>query len=158
MTAEKHKFQEIFSHTYEDAFRWRYEYYIKLMLRFAEKLGREKLIGMIKQSSDESTMVDASDGKDFSLEKFIRSGNTTFKNMITSEVVEKTDRVYEMRVTECLWTKIFKEFNAEDIGYATVCHGDFADARAAHPKLRLERTKTLMQGHDCCNHRWIFEG
>jgi len=158
MPEKKHKFQEIFSHTYEEAFRWRYEYYIKLMLRFAEHLGRDRLIEMIKQAADENRMANASDNKDFSFEKYICPGDTTYRNMMTWDVVERTDRIYEMRVTECLWTKIFKEFNAEDIGYATVCHGDFADARAAHPKLRLERTKTLMQGHDCCNHRWVFEG
>lgn len=158
MAAEKHKFQEIFSHTYEEAFRWRYEYYIRLMLRFAEKLGRDKLCEMIKQAGDEDRMANASDGKDFSFEQYICSGDTTFRNMMTWEVVERSDRVYEMRVTECVWTKIFKEFDSEDIGYATICHGDFADARSAHPKLRLERTKTLMQGHDCCNHRWVFEG
>jgi len=158
MAHKKHKFQEIFSHTYEEAFKWRYEYYIKLMLSFAEKLGRDKLVEMIKQAADESAMAGASDGRDFSFKEYFDSGNAKFKNMITWEVKERTDKVYETRVSECLWVKIFKEFNAEDIGYATICHGDFADARATHPKLRLERTKTLMQGHDCCNHRWIFEG
>jgi hypothetical protein len=94
LPAKKHKFQEIFSHTYEEAFRWRYEYYIKLMLRFAEHLGRDKLIEMIKQASDADTMSNASDGKDFSFEKYICPGETTYRNMMTWEVVERSDRVY----------------------------------------------------------------
>ncbi len=78
--------------------------------------------------------------------------------MMAYEVIEKSDEVYEMKVTECLWAKTFRDKNAADIGYATVCHGDFTEATAYHPKLKLKRTKTLMQGHDCCNHRWTWEG
>jgi hypothetical protein len=46
---------------------------------------------------------------------------------------------------------------AVDIGYAVICHPDFASAEGYSTKLRLVRTKTLMQGHDCCNHRWLWK-
>ncbi|UCG88709.1 MAG: L-2-amino-thiazoline-4-carboxylic acid hydrolase [Gemmatimonadota bacterium] len=34
---------------------------------------------------------------------------------------------------------------------------DFTMCRGFNPNIRMERTKILMQGHDCCNHRWILE-
>jgi hypothetical protein len=48
--------------------------------------------------------------------------------------------------------------NAADIGFATVCFTDYATAAAFNPKLKMIRSKTLMQGHDCCNHRYVMEG
>jgi hypothetical protein len=53
--------------------------------------------------------------------------------------------------------KTFKELNATDIGYVLNCRPDFAMAKAQHPKLRLKRTQTLMQGDDCCNHTWYWK-
>lgn len=55
-----------------------------------------------------------------------------------------------------LETKTFLEKNAGDIGYLTICYGDSASAKAYHPKLKLRLTKTLMQGFDCCNHRYTW--
>jgi len=46
-----------------------------------------------------------------------------------------------------------RELNATDIGYAVICHGDYAYCQGFNPKIRLIRTKTLMQGDDCCEFR-----
>ena len=154
---ETHKFQKDFVHTYEEAFRWRFNYYINFMEHFAKVLGRNKLIEMINQANDDYYKSVAENDPDFSFDKWLEGGSV-YANMMTSTVVEKTDKIYEIHVTECLWTKTFKERNATDIGYATVCYSDFGSAQATHPKLSLERSKSLMEGHDCCNHRWTFEG
>ena len=45
---DRHKFQKGFCQTYEDAFIWRFGYYIDIMQRFTEYLGSDKLIEMIK--------------------------------------------------------------------------------------------------------------
>jgi len=153
---EKHKFQLDWTHTYEEAFHWRYRYYIDLMKKIGEYMGRDKLITMIKSATDEYLLADATYDKDFNFTRWLKGGKV-YKNMMTKDIVELTDRTYEMKVTECLWAKIFKEYDAADIGYATVCYSDFASAKATHPKLRLERTKTIMEGDDSCNHRWILD-
>jgi hypothetical protein len=152
-----HKFQREFKRTVEEAFNSRFEYYIKIMLRFAVYLGRDKLIEMIKRAVDESNPPCTTPDSNFSLRDWINAGNEAYKDMMTWEVVEFTDTVCEMKVTECVWMETFKKYNACDIGYATICHSDFCSARAAHPGLTLHRSKTLMEGHDCCNHRWVFE-
>ncbi|MCP4901513.1 MAG: L-2-amino-thiazoline-4-carboxylic acid hydrolase [bacterium] len=153
----KHKFKKDWVLTYEEVFEKRYGYYIPLMKRFEEYLGREQLIDMIKRATDESIMAEASDGADFDFRKWLEGGDEYFANMMTWEVVEWTETVYEMRVSECLWCEIFKQEDAAHIGYATVCYSDFASAKATHPNLRLERTKTIMQGDGYCNHRWILD-
>ena len=154
---EKHKFQKDFIHTYEEAFRWRFGYYIDLMEQFANYLGRDKLIEMLKRANDDYYMMVAENDPDFSFVNWCEGGSI-YENMMTSTVVEKSDKIFEIHVTECLWTQTFKERNATDIGYATICYSDFGSARATHPQLSLERTKSLMEGHDCCNHRWTWKG
>jgi hypothetical protein len=154
---EKHRFEMEWGHTFEEAFKWKYEFFIALLKQFGEYLGRDKLIEMIKSAGDEITLKDAKDDPDFSFAEWTKGGEI-YKNMMIREVVERTDKAYEIEVSECLWAKIFKEYDAADIGYALICYNDFASARASHSKMKLERTKTLMQGHDCCNHRWIWNG
>jgi len=154
---EKHKFHLDWTQTYEEAFRWRFRYYIDLMKKFSEYLGRDKLLAMIKRATDEYILADPANDKNFYFTRWIQGGKEYFKNMMTWDIVEETDRTYEMKVSECIWAKVFKEYGAADIGYATVCYSDFASAKAAHPKLRMVRTKTLMEGHGFCNHRWIMD-
>jgi hypothetical protein len=77
---------------------------------------------------------------------------------LTFTIIEDTDKAIEQKITECLYAKTFRDADAADIGYAYCCYADFPAAQAYNPKLRLIRTKTLMQGHDCCNHRYVWEG
>ena len=84
--------------------------------------------------------------------------NELYKNTLTYEVVSNTDNVYEMKISECLWAKTFREAEAGDIGFAGICYGDYATTRAFNPKLKFTREKTLMEGADCCQARYEMEG
>ena len=155
--SKTHKFHRDFTQTNEDAFRWRFGYYIEIMQHLAEYLGRDKLIEAIMRAVDQTNEGGEIDDPEHTLKEYVKSGMEAFKNMMTWEVVEESDRVYEIRVTECLWAKTFQEKNAADIGYDTICYSDFSDARRYHSKIKLERTKTIMQGDGYCNHRWTWE-
>jgi hypothetical protein len=76
----------------------------------------------------------------------------------TAQRIEHTSKSYELKVTDCLWAQTFREANAGDIGFASICYGDEAMAAAFDHRLKLIRTKTLMQGDDCCPCRWVWEG
>jgi len=156
---EKQKLQSDFCRTYEKAWQWRYNYYIDMMEELAKVLGREKLIELLKDGKDVIKLRGAENDPNFKLSdygKYIENSDY-FNNALTFEIIDNTNELFEVKITECLWAKTFRERNAEDIGYATICHGDFSGARAMHPKLHLERTKTLMQGFDCCHERFVFE-
>jgi hypothetical protein len=86
--------------------------------------------------------------------------NPQFKNTFTFDVVEQSNNVFEIKVTECLWAKTVRGLsqpNAAELGYASICYPDYAVAKAFNPKLKMIRDKTLMQGDAYCNHRYIFE-
>jgi len=86
-----------------------------------------------------------------------RDANSGVGQTIVREIVEDSQYAFEMKITECLTEIVFREANAPDLGYACVCHADFGFPVGINPKLKLIRTKTLMQGHDCCNHRYVWE-
>ena len=77
--------------------------------------------------------------------------------MLTCSFPEETDSFLACKYTECLWSETMKDLNAQDIGYTLFCHPDFAMVRAMNPNLYLERTKTLMQCNDFCDHKYQWE-
>jgi hypothetical protein len=68
--------------------------------------------------------------------------------------VESSDSRQTYHFTQCLWADLFRYFNAPEIGYMMCCEGDEATAQAFNPEFRFSRSKTLMQGDDCCDHAY----
>ena len=81
-----------------------------------------------------------------------------YKNMLTMEIVEDTEKAFALKVTGCVWASVFLDEDAGELGNAMVCHGDYAWAEGFNPKIKLVRDKTLMRGDDICNHRYIWQG
>jgi hypothetical protein len=162
----EHKFAQdsgmTFQEVYNFAFRW---LFAPLMQRLGQELGGEdRFIEMLKRAScdvvSEGAQNSAKSAPSNDLAAFtaaLRDLNHFRKHVLTFDVVEDTDTAFQIQVTECLWAKTFHEAGAADIGYATICHPDFAACQAFNPKIKMIRDKTLMQGDDCCNHRWIWE-
>ncbi|MFC2120379.1 L-2-amino-thiazoline-4-carboxylic acid hydrolase [Bacteroidota bacterium] len=128
-----------------------------------EEHGEEKVLEMIK---DFTTKRMIARGK----EDAKRNSNDSFKSYVamfkdprmlsslSMEVIEDTDTVYEIKVTECMSHEVFKALDFDGkFGFACVCEGDYPWAESYNPKIKLKRDKTLMEGHDCCNHRYYLE-
>jgi predicted ArsR family transcriptional regulator len=163
-SAKKHKFQDDAKMTFEQVFAAAYQSDVQIMNILAEKIGKEKFITMLKDASAETTaaaakqLVSSLPKNDLAgFVSVLKKPDYFWKHALTFEIVEDTPTTFEVKVTECIWAKTFHDFKAPDIGYAMVCHSDFAMAQAYNPKMKLTRTKTLMQGHDCCNHRYVME-
>jgi len=150
---EKKPFRERISQnagmSYEQVFTMAYRDMILPQLNeLANDIGREKLVELLKKATD----------KTYSDPGFMGRLNSNvpeqfWGSVLDLEVVDQTADSYTYKITNCLWAKIFREANAPDLGYAMACYGDYAMARTKNE--RLERNKTLMQGHDCCMMKWI---
>lgn len=149
--------------SWEEIFRFTFQRnYIPAMKALAARIGREKLVGMLQEIAGEmaarSMAGVPADKRDFAVwVAGLKSPPPLFRHALVYNIVEETERVFEAHISQCLWARSFREGDAADIGYAAICFPDFAVAGAFNPKLKLHRTKTLMQGHDCCNHRYVFE-
>jgi L-2-amino-thiazoline-4-carboxylic acid hydrolase len=163
--AMKHKFLVSADVTFEDMFNFAYrDSFIPLMLVLANAGGREKFIEILKKGSAEAASLGLQNAAKSLPKRDLATFVTPLKNpdhfwkhVLTLAVIEDSPKAFEIKVTECLWAKTFRTMNAADIGFATICFPDYAAAGAFNPKLKLVRTKTLMQGHDCCNHRYVME-
>ena len=72
-------------------------------------------------------------------------------------IVEDTESAFEIKVSECLWAETFRAQDAGDIGFAWICYADYSWPQGFNPKLKMIRDKTLMEGHEYCNHRYVIE-
>jgi hypothetical protein len=113
------------------------------LIALSRQVGREKLVEMLKDATDEVWFQDVVQ------ERFHANlPNGFWSRAVNVEVLENTPNRRVYKVAACLWAKTFREADAADIGYALWCHGDYAIAKSQ--KEHLERTSTLMQGHDSC--------
>ena len=73
------------------------------------------------------------------------------------EVEAKTPELLRIRVKRCAYADEMRRRDAADIGLAFYCAYDYGFCRGFHPELQFRRTKTLMEGHDCCNHEYLWK-
>ena len=163
----KPKFLKDSGMTVKDVYTFAYGTFIPVFQIMANNVGREKFLETLKKSSAEnqSQMV-SSMAKDMSkrdmkafadlLGNFMST--PPFDKAFSFEVVEKSEKAFELKFSECLPARIFREMNAADIGYAFECYPAAAVARAFNSKIRWTNPKNLMKGDDICIERFTLEG
>lgn len=160
---EVHKFLQDSGMTFEQAFRFAYASTLIPFLRaFGEDMDPDEHLERLREiGSRRSTQIFssyASQVPNRDLATFtapLIGPNSRNANVLTIEVVESSEDVCELRVSECLWAKTFRDAGAADLGLACICHPDYAAIEAFNPEFEMVRDKTLMEGHDCCNHRYV---
>jgi len=148
--------------TYREMMTAIYSRLIPVILAMDKALGRPKTVELLRATSAEQargygrTAAERSGANDMAALRNILINAGEGKLWIV-QVVEDTDRVFEIRASECLFAKTFQDGHADgELGYAAVCCGDYAFAEGFNPKMRLVRDKTIMQGHGVCNHRYTL--
>ncbi len=74
------------------------------------------------------------------------------------DVLEQTSTTYFFNVTRCPYYEKYRELGLEEFGVGFSCCRDEPFARGFNPQLRLERTKTIMEGADHCDFRYYLGG
>jgi hypothetical protein len=123
---------------------------IKIAALAKRKINEEKMRAFRKEKAEAAP-------KDVFMQSAFWEEGSVDKSIMEFEIIEDNDTAFEVRVTKCKYAELYKELRAADIGYALCCDMDFYEARAFDSKLELKRSKTLMMGDDCCNHRYILK-
>ncbi len=128
---EEHKFDKKLpgpEMTYRRMAANRHRSFIRFARFLQKEIGEERVIELIKKETEQRLNGQAK--RDLK-----RLGNSDFKSYIsifrdprmlaslTMEIIEDTDKVFEIRVTDCLAAESFLPYKAGDIGYAAVCCG-----------------------------------
>lgn len=147
----------------EEVIRFALGYSVPTLQKLQTEVGKEKFLEMLKKAaSANSTESMAGISKDYpekSMKSFgemiLKFLNTPpFKDGFKFEFVENTDKVLEVKFTECIMAKLYKEMNAADIGYAVECHPAGAVGKAFNPKTKHTSVKNMIKGDDYCIERW----
>jgi len=73
------------------------------------------------------------------------------------EILERTPTTFFFNVTRCPYFETYRELGLERLGVALSCCRDAPFAKGFNPRLRLERTKTIMEGATHCDFRYHLE-
>ena len=160
-SAAKHKFLKDAGMSYNEIFQMAIgRLYLPTIRVMVDKFGMDEvqmaiMDGMKQRVKQQVKNLPSRELPDFA--QFFKSPDPFSANTLTFKIVQDSDKVFEMRVSECLWAKTFKEANAADLGFKLVCSADYVTAEAFNANIKLIRDKTLMQGHDCCNHKYVVK-
>jgi hypothetical protein len=164
VSGQQHKFESDSGMTIQQVYNFAFkENYIPAMKNLMKQIGREKFLDMLKKSSEmlyESNEDAYFKNKERTLKTwsdFSKKLMKNWDNILTGEILTDTENELEIKYTECLYAKTFREADAGDIGYAALCYQDYPWTKQFNPNLKLIREKTLMQGYDCCHFKWIMK-
>jgi hypothetical protein len=149
--------------TYEEVFKFAYGGIIPVMKNLSDQAGKDKFLEMLKKAASDAAVRETEETfrkqPKRELATYLadlKKPSPLYQHALTYEIVKDTEKEAELKVTECLWAKTFREAYAGDVGYAMICHADIAGIKAFNPKITLTRPKLLMQGDDECRFRWTM--
>jgi L-2-amino-thiazoline-4-carboxylic acid hydrolase len=67
------------------------------------------------------------------------------------EVKEQSEKSFTFNVVRCRYAETYKAMGLGEIGHLLSCNRDGAFCEGYDPKLKLERTQTIMQGASHCD-------
>ena len=147
----------------EEALRFALGYTLPIWKKMQATMGKMPFLELLEKSAD-ATMADkmtamAKDVKDRSMKKFgelmLQLHSTSpVAGGIKYEVTEHTEKVFEMKVTECLMARVYKELMANTIGYSIECHPSDSVVKAFNPNAKCIKSKNMMIGDPFCLERF----
>lgn len=81
----------------------------------------------------------------------------TQDDALVIDVVKATDTEFHYTVRRCRYAESYREMGLGDIGHLLSCNRDGVFCQGYDPRIKLSRTKTLMQGDECCNFEYRLE-
>jgi len=77
-------------------------------------------------------------------------------SMWEMEILEQTPTTYFFNVLRCPYYEKYRELGLEEYGVELSCCRDEPFARGLDPRLKLVRTKTIMEGGGVCDFRYYL--
>ena len=129
-----------------------------LIQAFMKEFGVDKTLAVVKpvieKLAKESGALAAKMAGGNSLADFAKAMSAWSAGDAYKQVVlRQTQTQFDWDVTRCRYAEMYKELGLADLGVLLSCARDFAMVEGFNPKMKLRRTKTIMEGNDCCDFR-----
>ncbi len=111
---------------------------------------------VIKLAKDTAAAMaqEAPDGK-ASLDSFRAiQPRWTAEDALRIDVVKSTDSEFDFNVTRCRYAEMYRAMGLAELGAVLSCNRDGAFCEGYDPRLKLQRTQTLMGGATHCDFRY----
>ena len=135
-----------------------------LIKGFAKEIGYDKAIEIAEKVIREDAI---SSGKKLA-QKFARNTLTELSKVVTEvwaedgamriEMNTESDNELFFDVTYCAYAEMYAKLGIKELGFILSCSRDFPFIEGFNAEIELRRTKTLMEGDDCCDFRYAKRG
>ena len=115
---------------------------------------RETIVGVAREQGEQRAAL----LHDNSLTAFASSGGDWRKgNALDVEVLEQNEERYSYNVTRCGYADMYRSLGLAELGAVLSCNRDGAFCEGYDPKLKLDRSQTIMQGASHCDFKYSYE-
>ena len=132
-----------------------------LIKAFANKIGYDNTIEIVKQVVREDailsgrTLADKYGGNTLiELSKIVNEVWANDDAMKIKIIKESKDELC-FNVISCKYTDIYEKLGIRELGSILSCSRDFSFMEGFNPEIELIRTKTIMEGSECCDFRYV---
>jgi len=133
-----------------------------LIQAFMDEFGVDKTLAVVKpvieklakeSGAQAAEMVGGNSLADFARAMSAWSADDAYEQVI----LKQTETQFDFDVKRCRYAEMYKGLGLADLGVLLSCARDFAMVEGFNPKMKLTRTKTIMEGNDCCDFRITSE-
>lgn len=71
------------------------------------------------------------------------------------KVLKETEEEFHFDVSKCLYAEVYQKLGISELGKCLSCDRDFPFNEGFNPEIRLERSKTIMEGNEVCDFRYF---
>lgn len=111
----------------------------------------------VKKWAKETAMLDLKNGRQNNIEGLIHFLWEPLRTEGFEYSYQIIDGNCQMKVTKCPVAEIAKRNNIEKWGYKFSCMNDEPICEGYNPKIHMKRTRTIMEGHEYCDHFYYME-
>jgi len=69
-------------------------------------------------------------------------------------IVAQSEDEVRIECRKCPFVSLSLDNGMKEIGFSKYCMSDYGIVEGFNPNIEFTRTKTLMEGHEACNHRY----
>lgn len=95
--------------------------------------------------------------KDRSIRSFIQLLWEPLRAQGYEFTTEEKDNTFQIKCTACPYAKLYNAIGQSKWGYTLYCAADEPLLNKFNDKIGFKRTKTLMNGQDCCDHFYYMK-
>jgi hypothetical protein len=127
-----------------------------LKKRFGEEV-YQVLVDSYCEGNRERFRKYAEEAGDVSIESFLKYQWEPLSEMGFEYTMEKTEEGFQVYCTKCPPAEQAIRNGTTELNFHMCCGGDQFNVEGFNSNIGFTRTKTLMQGDDCCDHFYFYK-